>query len=84
MSISATAEGYRDPLEPIMLPDVELTGDEFLHIHALFGEHVAGNPRVHLASRAPRGYPSPDCECCQSIMAKGEAFLEVCERMGVT
>jgi hypothetical protein len=76
-------EGYRDPRESVVLPDVTLTGDEFLHIHALFGELIPGSPRAHYLSRVPRGYPSPDCPNCSSIMAKGQALIETCERMGV-
>lgn len=78
----AEVAGWRDPGERV-IPDVTLTGDEFLHLCALYGEVLPGNPTAHARSRVPLGFPSPDCSCCQSIMEKSGLFLDYCERRGL-
>jgi hypothetical protein len=76
-------EGWRDTREPIRLPDVTLTGDEFLHLCALYGETLPGNPTAHAMTRVPLGFPSPDCSCCCSIVDKSGRFMRKCEEIGV-
>ena len=77
-------DGWRDPSEGITLPDVTLTGDEFLHMLAIQGETLLGNPRAHFHSRAVLGFPSPDCACCCSVMEKAKRFEGECKRIGAT
>lgn len=74
--------GYNRPGET-RIPDVVLTGDEFLHMLALQGEVLPGSPTAHTLPRSPLGFPSPDCSCCRSIMAKSSAYQDELERLGV-
>lgn len=82
LSEEAQVEGWRDERESITLPDVRLTGDEFLHMLAIQGEVLPGNPTAHTASRVPLGFPSPDCSNCRAIMGKSDRFRQECERRG--
>lgn len=68
--------GWRDSRESVRLPDVVLTGDEFLHLLAIQGETLPGAPTAHPVSRMPRGFPSPECSCCRSIMDKSEGYRD--------
>ncbi len=77
-----TAVGYRDPNETIRIPDVELTGDEFLHMLAVVGETLPGTPPCHHGPDVNRGFWKPGCPACESIMAKSEKLSAACERLG--
>jgi len=75
--------GYRDPNEK-RLPDVTMTGDEYLHLLAIQGETIAGEPAVHFASGVPLGMRSPGCRCCQAIQDRAVAFLDRLDREGLS
>lgn len=83
--------GHRDANEPLALPDMRLTADEFLHWQAVTQEAIPGCPLAH-TSPPPhvivlgeylRGFPKPGCAACESIMAKAEALLAEAERLGL-
>jgi hypothetical protein len=75
-------DGWRDPRSPA-IPDVALTGDEFIHMLAIFAEVLPGSMTAHPLNRMPLGHPSPDCSCCQSIMHRSRSFVEYLEREGL-
>lgn len=77
-----SAVGYRDPRETISIPDVVLTGDEFLHVMAIVGETLPGEPPCHAGPDVSRGFWKPGCAACKSIMLKAERLMEECTRLG--
>lgn len=74
--------GYRDPRETIEIPDVTLTGDEFLHMLAVVGETLPGAPPCHNGPDSNRGFWKPGCPACEAIVTKAEALTRECERRG--
>lgn len=76
-------DGYRDPAQTVAIPDVTLTGDEFLHMLAVVAETLPGEPPTHYGPDVMRGFWKPGCRACESIMAKAGAYSATCERLGV-
>jgi hypothetical protein len=75
-------DGWRDPQEPELPDPPALTGDEWIHVLAIFGETL-GPPFAHSFNRMPIGHPSPDCSCCASIMEKSGRYIEDLDGLGL-
>lgn len=75
--------GYSDPRETVAIPDVTLTGDEFLHMLAVVGELIPGAEPCHSGPDIGRGFWKPGCPACVSIMTKAAALDRACRSLGL-